>query len=602
MFIQALAQYADENLHDALNDVAWEEKPVRYLIELSSDGRSLGVVERMTPVVRGKKTISLPQSLTVPRSPVNRNSGHHPLLAADDISYVLGVGAWTAVKDEDKHAKHHEAFASILREAAEATRDQALQACQRFNSDPDQVELARAALKEAKPGSLVALSVSGPVVSRPAVRNWWSEHYGVAFKERVGSGAGECLISGKFGPIAPTHEKIKGTGNLGGQPAGVSLMSFDKDAFQSYGWDQNENSPVSPDRAMAYVLALNDLLRSDKGHRRDLAGVGFIFWLKNPVEFDVFLALERPSEKQVADMLALDPGVDPDLDPNEFYLAGVSGNGGRLRVRYWVTDTLERIKNNLNAWFEGLRVAKLYGEPVEPVRFWQLLQAIDREGEPPANCLIALVRRAIEGPAQPLGYPMLATALGRLRKAKATEWTPARLGLIRMCVNDVIDAQQKGERRMTESLDTEQLNPAYLCGRLLAEYEGLQFQASNAAGESKVNLSVADRYYSLASTYPAIAFPKIVDLGQKHLRKLRRDRPGAANAIGQRIEELCGVLGQEAHHRFPAMLSLEDQGRFALGYQHQRAYSTAQAKASKEAKLKKEAEEIQNQEDQETTR
>ncbi len=59
------------------------------------------------------------------------------------------------------------------------------------------------------------------------------------------AGVAECLISGRTGPVAPTHEKIKGLANLGGQSTGVSLMSFDKEAFRSYGWDQCDNSPVS---------------------------------------------------------------------------------------------------------------------------------------------------------------------------------------------------------------------------------------------------------------------------------------------------------------------------------------------------------------------
>jgi CRISPR-associated protein Csd1 len=96
-----------------------------------------------------------------------------------------------------------------------------------------------------------------------------------------------------------------------------------------------------------------------------------------------------------------------------------------------------------------------------------------------------------------------------------------------------------------------------------------------------------------------IAFPRIVDLGQKHLRKLRRDKAGAAFAIDQRIQELCEIVGGS----FPAMLSLEDQGRFALGYHHQRAHSMAQAKANKEAKkVAATEEEIKNQEGQEITR
>lgn len=595
MFIQALAQFTDtnEDLREALNDVAWEERPVPYLIELASDGSFLNVVERTKSVTKGKKTISQALPLKVLRSPVNRNSGDHPLLAADDIAYVLGNGAWSDTKNEAKDVKHHEAFVSLIKRAAEATGDDTLLACKLFYERPDQVELAREALKEPKLGKLIGLSVAGPVVSRAAVKKYWTEHYNAAFKERVGDSLGECLISGTFGPIAPTHEKVKGTSSLGGQPSGVSLMSFDKEAFRSYGWEQNENSPVSPDRALAYVLALNHLLRGDKGHRRDVAGVGFIFWLKNPEPFDPFEALNRPDEKEVAAMLALDGGANP--ASNEFYFAGVSGNGGRLRVRYWVADSLEQIKKNLLSWHAGLRVVNFDGK-AEPVRLWQILKLLDREGEPPANQVLALLRRGIEGSSQLLGYPMLACALGRLRRSGGA-WSPALFGLIRMCVNDVIDVQQKGERHMTEGLDSEQRHPAYICGRLLAEYEGLQFQASRAAGEAKVNLSVADRYYSLASTNPAIAFPKIEELGNKHLRKLRRDKRAAAIAIEQRIQELHGILGQASNYRFPAMLSLEDQGRFALGYHHQRAESAAQARARKEALEQQSIQDGQGQED-----
>lgn len=578
MLVQALAHYAYSNLSEELKDEAWEEKPVPYLLELSSDGKFLNIVERKTEAVRGKKTISVPQRLTIPRSPVNRNMGLHPLLAADDIKYVLGPGAWTKPKERQNHEERHEAFVTLILEAASATNDPALQACSAFYSKPEQVEKARAALKEAKPGSLVALSVGSPVVLRPSVQAYWRQHYRQAFNERVETGGmGECLITGEYGPIAPTHEKIKGLSSLGGQPAGVSLMSFDKQAFRSYGWEQNQNSPVSPQAAMAYVLALNDLLKLDNGHRKDIAGVGFIFWLKRKEDFSVFDFLDQPMEEQVEALLKFDPEADP--DPNAFYMAGVSGNGGRLRVRYWVTDTLPHVKRNLGDWFKELRV-HVFGDSPKPVRFWQLLNVIHREGKPPAHHVIALLRRAIEGRAQSLGHGMLAAALQPLRHAAKA--TPERLGLVRLCVNDLSHVQQKGEK-MTEALDPEQRNSAYVCGRLLAEYEGLQRKA-----QGDLNASVIDRYYALASAYPAIAFPKLKDLGNKHLRKLRRDDRAAAVAIDQRIQDLHVLLEQAAGYKFPSMLSLEDQGRFALGYHHQRSYSIAQARARKEEKQRQE--------------
>ena len=136
---------------------------------------------------------------------------------------------------------------------------------------------ARQAFAGSKPpvGANIALSVGGPVIDRDDVRRYWREHYQKANAARNEKGGeGMCLISGKTGPIAPTHEKIKGMASLGGQSAGVALMSFDKDAFCSYGWEKNANSPVSPERAAAYVLALNDLLKRGKASRIDHCGVG----------------------------------------------------------------------------------------------------------------------------------------------------------------------------------------------------------------------------------------------------------------------------------------------------------------------------------------
>ncbi len=595
MLVQVLAEYADRYLVDQLNDAAWERKPVPWLLEISAQGTFLGATARMRPAMHGRKQVSVPMEMRVPRSPVNRNSGEHPLLSADDVAYVLGPGPWTPDKpaDREKAEKHHESFVALIGKAAEETHNAALEACVRFYANPAEVARARDALREAKPGTLVALSVGGPLVDLEPVRAYWRRSYQTAFNERMEGGKGECLISGEDGTIAPTHEKIKGVSSLGGQASGVALMSFDKEAFRSYGWDRNQNSPVSPDRAMAYVLALNDLLRTGGGadgkrRRKDVAGVGFLYWLREPEEFDLFATLDPPDVAAVEAMLKLQP---VELDANQFYLTGVSGNGGRLRVRYWVADSLRRIKTNLREWHEQLRVAYPWEDP-GPVRFWQLLNAIHREGNPPAHHTLALLRRAVEGPAKPLGYAMLSAVLGRLRhpqedKNAASNRKDSRglpslripMGLLRLCINDIHHTNGNGGE-MSEGLDKNCGLPGYLCGRLMYEYENLQKESSDGG----VNSSVLDRYFSLASTYPAVAFPKIVDLGQKHMRKLRRDDPAAAYRIDERLQEIHTKLTPGEAGAYPGKLSLVGQGLFMLGYYHQKAWSQAQKAQARDRK------------------
>jgi len=366
--------------------------------------------QRTMTTIKGKKQVRSAVEMKVPRSPVNRNSGEHPLLGTDDIAYVLGAGPWTPDKsaDKEKAEKHHEAFVALIGKAAAKTGDAALQSCVRFYANAVEVEKARNALREAKPGALVALSVGEPLVDQEAVQQFWRSHYQREFAGRMEGSNDECMISGKLGPIAPTHEKIKGLSSLGGR-AEVGLMSFDKPAFCSYGWEQNRNSPVSPDRALAYVLAFNNLLKQDKDQRRDRGGIGFLYWLRNPADIDVLDFLERADPQQVARLLDFIPSANP--DPNRFYMVGVSGNGGRLRVRYWADLALTVVKQNLQDWHRQLRVEYPWDRP--PVNLWHIRYALNRDGELSGQLELALERRAIEGFA--LGYSMLSEALKCLR-------------------------------------------------------------------------------------------------------------------------------------------------------------------------------------------
>ena len=579
MLLQALVAYAQSELSEDLEEGAFEKKPVRFVLALNGDGKLLALEEPTDPIQRGKKNVEVPRQMTIPKSPVNRNSGSHPLLAVDDIQYVLGVGEWTEQPQKEKSERHHAAFQELLRKAAGETQDTALESAVRFYDQPTEVEKARAALamRKAGAGSQVALQVLGErVIYRPAVRQFWRDHYRRAFGERNEKGGeGFCLISGRFGPVAPTHNKIKGMASLGGQAAGVSLMSFDKSAFKSYGWDQNANSPVSPEMASAYVLALNHLLRPGNRSRFDQGNIAFVYWTREKTDTDLVGMLDRAEPEQVARLLKVKQDSLYGLRPNEFYFLGVSGNGGRLLVRYWLHETLDEAMGHVRNWFEGLRMVSAFtGQEGDPPKMWQLRAAIDRKGEPPTHEAVQLLRRAIHG--EPLGAVILAAALDRLRRADGKERLRAeRIGLIRTCVND---QDQKGAG-MSERLDERQESGAYLCGRLLALYDSLQY-----AAQGEVNVTVADRYYSLASTYPALAFPKIADLGEKHKRKLRRDNRGALIRFDGEIGGIMTRLAKEHDAQFPKQLSLVEQGRFVIGYHHQRASSMAAAMAAKQQK------------------
>lgn len=603
MLVQALAGYADTHLRAQLDDVAFEQRPVPYLLQIGKEGRFEEVIPRFTEVAVGRasrraakadatpKTRRQPQLLSAPRSPANRNSGLHPLLGADDIKYVLGPGAWTKPSETSNHQERHDAFVAQLRRVAQETGDRALVACALFYDQPAEVERAREALAEAAPGANVALYVFGqPVTDREEVRAWWRQHYEAGTAERS-SEVAECLISGIVGPIPPTHPKIKGTAALGGQPAGVSLMSFDKPAFRSYGWEQNANSPVSADRAMAYVLALNDLLKPGSRNRKDFEGVAFLFWLKRDAAgFEFESLLEDPPGDELLDRARAIVNVERraylgHAERNELFMAAVSATGSRLVVRSWSALPLEEAVENVVGFWSGLKMQPFdAAQPPRAEPFWKLLYALDREGKPPASRVVALRQRALEGPRKPLGYRIVADVLARLRVDPAKRIDLAAHGLLRLCLNDLHAIPGDGET-MPAALDPAQPNihPAYVCGRLLALHDTLQFLTFKIVDDAEVNSTVADRYYTLMMNSPATGLGKVLDLGRKHLSKLRRSKKPQANSTGEWITRRICELEEQLGGEPPKLFDLHDKARFALGFYHEKALRFHPRKGAQEA-------------------
>ena len=131
---------------------------------------------------------------------------------------------------------------------------------------------------------------------------------------------------------------------------------------------------------------------------------------------------------------------------------------------------------------------------------------------------------------------------------------------------------------------------AYNLGRLLSVLATLQKKA-HKRNESEKGLEgpgVVERYYGAASTALATVFGVLWKLHVHHFRKLEQSEKGRATAyhIRGRLAEIIGQFapgGPGQPPRFPATLSLEAQGRFALGFYQQMA---ADRQAIREAKAK----------------
>ena len=124
-------------------------------------------------------------------------------------------------------------------------------------------------------------------------------------------------------------------------------------------------------------------------------------------------------------------------------------------------------------------------------------------------------------------------------------------------------------------LDPDYPSDAYQLGRLFAVLEAAQYAALG-----RVNASIADRFYGAASATPARVFGSLLRGARTHVADAQRRNQGFW--ITPRLEQIIGRLPPE----LPRTLRLEDQGRFAVGYYHERAFRPAKAAGEAETEIK----------------
>jgi CRISPR-associated protein Csd1 len=159
------------------------------------------------------------------------------------------------------------------------------------------------------------------------------------------------------------------------------------------------------------------------------------------------------------------------------------------------------------------------------------------------------------------GLPYPTTLLQSvIRRIKAEhEITHIRAALIKACINrDCRFKKKTKQEELTVSLDPTNMNIGYRLGRLFAVLEKIQEEANPG-----INATIRDRYYAAASCSPVTVFSRLMVLKNHHLAKL--DNPGRKINLEKVIGEIIGGIQE-----FPAHLNLEDQGRFAIGYYHQK--------------------------------
>lgn len=563
--LKRLIEYSERGV---LPPSLYADGPVKYWINLDGEGRFLppmiDTADPSNPRTRRGQRRLLPQ--------VVRASGIRPLLLADKADYTLGFAA-----DEKRTSRTracHEAYLELLQRCAGETGEPDVQAVLNFlRTNPlDAVQPDEAF----DPSGVISFQVDGRIlVDNLAVQTFWA-----AANTDLDAPNMQCLVCGSERPVlARLQGKIKGI--PGGQPAGTSLVSANSTAFESYGLSASLTSPVCAGCAEGFTRGLNALLTDDQT-RLVSGNNAFVFWTREKQEFNILSALEDPDPSQIGALIhSVRTGRPADVETDPYYALSLSASGGRAVVRDWTDTTVGRVKEHLSAWFQGQRIAAGYGDETRFYGLRALAFATVREPRdlPPATPR-SLVRAAFTG--TPVPMDILAQAVRRNRAERGI--TRPRAALIKLALLSQTSGLE--EDHMVQ-LDSENVEPAYLCGRLLAVLEEAQRAAIRG-----INTTVVDRFYGTASSAPLSVFPTLVKGARPHLSKLKRDNPGAHFAIEGRMEEILTKV--DATRGFPKGLNLREQGIFALGYYHQRAHDRQQMREAIDRRSSSENGPVQN--------
>jgi CRISPR-associated protein Csd1 len=581
MILQALYDYylrrqADVDPARRLPAFGLEQKEIGFILEVDESGQLRAIID--TRQMAGKKKIGT--SFLVPKG-VKKTSGVAANLLWDNAEYVLALP--DAKKMEVARSKGGaDEYLARLVEMKKAFRDRISTLPERAQSDvglggvlafldanpAEQVGQFAAHAEIAASNSVLTFRLVGDtalVCQRPGV----APHLGTdapageATEESDGVKA-MCLITGDTLPVERLHTAIKGV--WGAQTSGANIVSFNLDAFNSYGKSQGANAPVSQVAAFAYTTALNALLARDSNQRVQIGDASTVFWAQTPdvLEHELVALLgggDNPDAHTQQVKALFDSvhsgGFTGARGDNVFYVLGLAPNAARISVRFWHAAPLHVIAERIEAWFDDLSLVRGPNDPEFPSLF-RLLAAVALQGKAdniPPSLGGDLIRSIFTGAPYPTTW--LNAAVQRCRAEQQV--TYMRVAAMKAYLNRSHTTSDSQPREIQPMLDIESPSTAYRLGRLFATLEKIQEESSGG----QLNTTIRERYYGAASSTPVAVFTTLMRLKNHHLGKIQSK--GRAVNFEKLLAEIMSGISD-----FPVHMNLPDQARFAIGYYHQR--------------------------------
>ena len=571
MILQALCDYYERA---GLAPLGWEFKEIPFLIVIDRNGKFISLEDMRESGAKKARA----KSILVPKAEIRsgKNAWERPNLLWDHYGFVLAVPKEETDEAQSMALKQNGAFVNRIRQIqGDIGESLELNALISFydskQSDEvpkhpvwnDCVKIKGCNLTFRLVDSLNLMMHEADIQHYVSLKVTAANESSTENEDDSNGEQGICLITGCLSAIERLHPAIAGVNE---KPAPFAAVNhLENPAFSSFGKKQGFNFPISKVAAFRYATSLNHLLIRDHHQRIQVGDTSTVFWSEKPsVLEDTFADLfdEPPKDnpaKQTEAIKTLFKAPQTGAFSDEggkthFYVLGLAPNAARISVRFWQVGTVAEMSARIRQHFEDLEIIHAsYEKPY--LSLFRLLVATATQGKSeniPPNLAGELMRAILAG----LPYPqtLLQAAVRRIRAER--EVTYPRAALIKACLNRQARYSPSQEKEIAVPLDDSNPNPGYRIGRLFAALEKIQEEAVNPSA------TIRDRFYGAASSTPVTVLSNLMKLKNHHLAKLEEDRK-------RYFEKLIGQIMSDIND-FPAHLSLADQGRFAIGYYHQR--------------------------------
>lgn len=546
-----------------------EFKEIGYLIVLSKDGTFLRIESRM---LNKKQASSFLVLQAVDRVGLSYKANY----LWDKFEYILGEANSDNVTESGN--KKLQKFILLVRNllnrqpsnknlrAIGCFYSKYASPCLIVSSDPLWEDLKSS-------GKNISFLIEGETIIAAEDKEIWN----LVLQPQQSREENNCLILGIKGPIARLHTTIKLTKDTG------PIVSFQKKSgYDSYGKQQGYNAPICEEAEFAYTTALNTMLRRDSRNKFTVGNRTFVFWASSndkaaeQAEESLFDLLGYSEEKkdnpnakieQVRKVFtAIYSGSLSTSLEDRFYILGLAPNSARIAVVYWSETPLRDFAGKILRHFDDMEIIVEKSKGQKPyMGIEDMLSAVTRHGNDGKwrnniipNLSEAIVKSIFQG--EPYPFTLFSACVRRIRAESSNKgYSPIAIekaAILKAYLNRIMGNNEK----IKVMLDQSNNNSGYLCGRLFAVLENLQYAANKQD-------SIRSGYMNAASSTPSIVFPTILKLSNSHYSKLAKDKKGLAIFFDNQKKEIMDMI-----QRFPDTLNLNDQGRFFLGYYHQKNY------------------------------